>query len=163
MRRDTFCKYAVLASIIAVIAGLSACADDGAIRAGNYYLSEDGAIDKNSYIEVVDRETMVLHNVDATEFVEAEFQLMEQFDGTINLPETETSEAEKIDVSSASPEKIEAYKELRKKAFDGEKQFSVMTSGDINSIFFSKETIPSGEYDARTHTISMSGKSYVRG
>lgn len=154
-------RTAALMSVLLIAVVLCSCGKDGSIQANKYYLSTDDGLDKGHYLEVLDGETMVLHNIDAGELIEAELQIFEQFDGRVDLTDPETGEIKEVVINEASEEEIERYKALRQQAFAGERKFRIVLSGDINELYFEGETISFGEYVPESNTIIMGGKSYV--
>jgi hypothetical protein len=151
---------------LSVIAALSACGNEDSLRKGNYYLATDDGADKNSYIEVIDSDTMVFNNVDATEYVEAGLQLLDP-DGrftniSISVPNPESENGEELVITKDSPpEEIEKVREIFMKAFVGEINYYVIKTGDICELYFDKDAVSVGEYIQDSETIKFSGKSYV--
>jgi hypothetical protein len=148
----------ILMIIFIILIGLCSCSNDNVLQSGNYYLSSST---KDSYIEVLDKDTMILNNIDATELIESEIQMLEQFNGTITIPDSGNLKGKEIIVNDALPEEIEEYINLRKTSFVGEKKYRIVDSGDIHELYFDKETISIGEFVPASNAIKLSGKLYI--
>jgi uncharacterized lipoprotein YehR (DUF1307 family) len=151
----------MLLLILILTVSLSSCGKNDDLKSGKYYLSTDNGFDKSSYIEVLDKDTLELYNIDSEAYIDEETKTYQENDFTVATPILNNGEP--IVLKDAPPDLIMQYKELMKTAYEGKKKISLTASGDVYEVFVEGGTVAFCSYIPALNKIELIGQSFILG